>query len=200
MTPEQILTMLVLAFAGQDYRERIGTIDDYSEDRSAIGRLEAWNVGLDMAKDNPLFGVGLGRFTKAFTYYSNFQPRVAHNSWIQLSAECGFVAVTAYGMLVLFTVVSLVRIRRRIPLLAPGDQPLTITLGNVLEAALVGYLICGFFLSMEDFEFFYLLVGMVQILDRVTETRVRDAERRALAEAAATREGATPAGTGAGAA
>jgi probable O-glycosylation ligase (exosortase A-associated) len=160
--------------AGDSYRHRIGSIDDYQEERSASGRLEAWEVGVRMTVQNPVFGVGLQRFTDAFPHYSKWDPRVAHNSWVQLMAECGLIALSCYGGLVALTVLSLRRIRKRIAALPAESALLTSTLVSILEAALVGYLVCGFFLSMEDFEYFYLLVAMTQVLDRTSGGRVRE--------------------------
>lgn len=176
-----------LIFAGEEYRNRIGSIDEYEDDRSASGRLEAWEVGGRMMAHNPFFGVGLKQFVEAFPYYGNYEPREAHNSWVQLGAEAGLVALGSYGMLVLFTALALWRVRRRIPFLPEGrNRDLADTLSRIYEATLVGYLVCGFFLSMEDFEYFYLLVAMAQILDRITEKRVEHFQRERLL--AATRE------------
>lgn len=163
-------------FAGNEYKARINSINSYEEDRSATGRLESWEAGINMAVSNPLFGVGLKRYMTAFPYYSNFQPRVAHNSWVQLGAECGLVALACYGLLIVLTIRALVRIERRLPSLRSEHRDLTLQLARMIEATLVGYLVCGFFLSMEDFEFFYILVGMAQVLDRISETRLREAE------------------------
>ena len=164
-----------VAVAGEEYKGRIGSIDNFEEDRSAAGRLESWEAGINMATRNPLFGVGLKRYVQAFPYYSNFEPRAAHNSWVQLGAECGLVALACYGFLIVFTMNALRRIRKRLPLLRGRAARISEMLSEMYLVSMVGYLVCGFFLSMEDFEFFYLLVGMVQILDRVTEARVRDA-------------------------
>ncbi|MAF27411.1 MAG: hypothetical protein CME07_06050 [Gemmatimonadetes bacterium] len=109
----------------------------------------------------------------AFPYYSNSHPRVAHNSWVQLAAECGFVAVGAYSALIVLTALSLYRTRKRIPLLQEEQRRTVRTLEGAFSGSLIGYLVCGFFLSMEDFEFFYLLVALVQSLDRVTAARLK---------------------------
>ncbi|MEZ5065338.1 MAG: O-antigen ligase family protein [bacterium] len=167
------------ALAGDDYRNRIGSIDEYEDDRSASGRLEAWETGMNMMKHNPLFGVGLKQFQEAFPYYSNYEPREAHNSWVQLGSESGLVALAAYGILVLLTIRSVRRVDRMLKFLPESrNKELAWTLTRVYEATLVGYLVCGFFLSMEDFEYFYLLVGMAQILERITERRLEEQEER----------------------
>jgi probable O-glycosylation ligase (exosortase A-associated) len=164
-----------LAFAGAEYRARIHSISTYEEDRSATGRIESWKVGTAMAVKNPLFGVGLKRYMQAFPYYSNLQPRAAHNSWVQLGGECGLVALGCYAGLVLLTVRSLRRVGRRIPHLPPESGENSEVLVRMMEVSLIGYLVCGFFLSMEDFEFFYVLVAMSQVLDRTTAARVGEA-------------------------
>ena len=178
-----------IVFAGDRYRARIGSIDDYESDKSASGRLESWEAGLNMAVHNPFFGVGLKQYQTAFPYYSNHHPLVAHNSWVQIGAEAGLVALGSYGMLVLLTWRSLRRIRRRWDQFSGRHGEMIRSLTLIYEATLAGYLVCGFFLSMEDFEFFYLLVGMVLVLDRITEKRAeeRRAGERATASAAAAR-------------
>jgi hypothetical protein len=79
-------------------------------------------------------------------------------------------------MLVLLTIRSLLRVEKRMKALTGDRKRLTQQLVRMFEAALIGYLICGFFLSVEDFEFFYVLVAMVQILDRISEQRARENE------------------------
>lgn len=158
--------------AGDAYRDRLGSIQDYEEDSSAMGRLQSWEVGTEMALKNPLFGVGLKRYTHAFPYYSShYHARVAHNSWVQLAAEAGLVAVAAYGLLVLLTWNALRTVRRRWHLWEGRRYDLVRTLTNIYEALLVAYLVTGFFLSAEDFEFFYVLVAMVVVLERISERR-----------------------------
>ena len=164
-----------LLFAGADYRNRIHSINTYEEDRSATGRLESWGAGMKMATKNPFFGVGLKRYMNAFPYYSNFQPRVAHNSWVQLGAECGLVAVACYAALIVLTIQALRRVESRLVKLTGESARLSECLARILGAAIVGYLVCGFFLSMEDFEGFYILVAMAQVLDRITEARIQEA-------------------------
>ena len=161
-------------FTGDLYRARITSINTYEEDTSATGRFESWEAGRSMAMHNPLFGVGLKRYVAAFPAYSGSSARVAHNSWVQLAAECGLIAVGAYGILVLLTIISVRTIEKRIRTFTGPNRHLCEQLMRMFEACLAGYLVCGFFLSMEDAEFFYVLVGMVYVLDRITEARARE--------------------------
>jgi O-antigen ligase len=53
-------------------------------EESAAGRVDAWYAGLDMFKSNPMFGVGPGNFTQ-------YNELTAHNSFVLVLAETGFI-------------------------------------------------------------------------------------------------------------
>jgi O-antigen ligase len=156
------------------------SIGNYEQDKSATGRIDSWQAGLAMMSASPLYGIGFKRYVQEYPNYSRTFAREAHNSWVQLGAESGLIAVGSHIMLVLLTITTLRRVRRRLPLLPDETRPRSEALAGMYEAALAGYLVTGFFLSMEDFEFFYLLVGLAQILDRITEQRIL--ERMAVGE------------------
>lgn len=60
-------------------------LDQFSPDDEATrGRVEAWSEGLTMLTSHPLFGVGYSRFT-------DYNERVAHNSFIHTFAELGLL-------------------------------------------------------------------------------------------------------------
>ncbi|NNE44571.1 MAG: putative O-glycosylation ligase, exosortase A system-associated [Gemmatimonadetes bacterium] len=165
-----------VAVTGPRYVERMLTISNYEEDKSATGRLDSWKVGFRMMAANPFFGVGFKRYVTEYHTYGKTFAREAHNSWVQLGGESGLIAVGSHIMLVLLTGSAVLRIRRRLPYLPEESEKVTRTLVGCYESALVGYVVTGFFLSMEDFEFFFLLVAMAQILDRITEQRLREVQ------------------------
>lgn len=166
-----------VSVTGPRYVARIFSIGDYQEDKSATGRLESWQTGFKMILSSPITGIGFKRYVDAYHGFSTGFAREAHNSWVQLGAECGVIAMGSHLMLAFLTWRSIRRVRRRLPGLPEQSRRISGMLSGAYEGALVGYLVTGFFLSMEDFEFYYLLVAMAQILDRVTEQRVEELER-----------------------
>src|SRR5207249_4228232 len=83
--------LLIYQLAGPSVVARILTIEEYEKDRSATGRLEAWQAGFAMMQDRPLLGVGPDHFGR---YSAIYNPRVreglvAHNDFIQTAAETG---------------------------------------------------------------------------------------------------------------
>ncbi|MCA9002449.1 MAG: putative O-glycosylation ligase, exosortase A system-associated, partial [Planctomycetes bacterium] len=104
--------VVVVAFAPDEYKERLGTIQTYEEDGSAMGRIRAWKVALRMIEAHPMFGVGFNRFSQN---HLTFEPHptlgqlngdsalVAHNSYLQIWAEGGTPAFLIYLSLILAT-------------------------------------------------------------------------------------------------
>ncbi len=70
--------------------------DVISEEEALDPRLVSWKVGMEIIRDYPVFGVGVGNFTVAFPDYSNTKRHVAHNTFIQLAAECGLLTGLIY--------------------------------------------------------------------------------------------------------
>ena len=101
------------------------------------GRLGAWRDTVAIARDFPVFGVGLGAFGRAMLIYQTGDRRLmyaqAHNDYLQLAAEGGLLVMVPV-LLVLFTVVR--AIRRR--LAASEDDPLTFWIRRGAVAGLLG--------------------------------------------------------------
>jgi probable O-glycosylation ligase (exosortase A-associated) len=142
---------------------RMETIQTYEEDRSARGRLEAWQVATRIASDHPFMGGGFRTFTREqFDRYGFREGRDAHSIYFQVLGEHGFVGLALYLGLILSTLLSLRRLVRRRP-----DHPGKAWIpecARMVEASLVGYLIAGAFLSMSYFDLFYGLVALTVLL------------------------------------
>ena len=71
-----------------------------------VDRLKLAQVGLAMAKDHPLLGVGLGNFMHVFPNYnvSNMKaPFPAHNLYLDLAAQMGLPALLLYAGVIWLT-------------------------------------------------------------------------------------------------
>src|SRR4030095_9075766 len=52
-----LLAIIVFIAMPQSYKQRLMTLKNPQAESSAAGRLRAWGVATNMAKDNPFFGV-----------------------------------------------------------------------------------------------------------------------------------------------
>jgi O-antigen ligase len=87
----------VLLFASDLFFQRMGTISQYQEEGSAMGRIMAWTAATQMANDNPLLGVGGAHFSVKFGVEYRPQDFVgplpwlnAHSIYFMMLAEFGY--------------------------------------------------------------------------------------------------------------
>jgi len=109
-------------------------------DLSFQTRLNAWEVGLRVAEDNPLTGTGAGTFEAAWAKYAPLEfgatYYTAHNSYVQAMAELGLPGLAFLLMAVVFAMVNLWGMRRK-----TGDRG---TLASGLAGGLTAFLVCSF--------------------------------------------------------
>jgi O-antigen ligase len=128
-------------------------------EESAAGRVDAWYAGLEMFRDNPAFGVGAGNFTE-------YNELTAHNSFVLVLAETGFVgfvtwlAFVGYGFWMMLTIIRHVRV--------PGTDPeveaewaMEKQIALTLLLSLCGLFAAAFFLSRSYMVVLYLIAAMV---------------------------------------
>jgi putative inorganic carbon (hco3(-)) transporter len=157
-----LIPALAVAFiwqGGNLMKGRAETISQYQTENSAATRLQAWRAASRMIADHPFIGVGLASFGPAFPHYSEDQPREAHNTFFQITAESGVLAGAMYALIVIMCIVSLWgsanRLRGQDASLAGSSW-----LYSINEAALIafcGLVTCSLFLSLQVFEIFYCL-------------------------------------------
>ncbi len=142
----------ILSFMPAEWGMRIDTIQSYEQDGSAMGRIEAWKDTIYYAKQNPIMGGGFDR---------NPGGRAAHNIFIQVLGDHGYVGLVMFACLGLMTWVSAGRIRKRVK-----DKPDMKWMGDLMAMAqvcLAGYGSGGFFLSLAYFDLTYHLMIFVVI-------------------------------------
>jgi probable O-glycosylation ligase (exosortase A-associated) len=161
----------VLIYAPPQYFDRIKTIGSYQEDGSAQGRLEAWKSSINMALDNPVFGVGAGSFGVAFgTKYrtpgaANMPWLTAHSSYFLVLGEMGIPGIICILAIVLGNVIANLRLRKAV-LARAGPKPAATTQESVRVLLLtaggfVGFSIAGAFLSAAYYPHIFVLTGLL---------------------------------------
>jgi O-antigen ligase len=108
-----VFTVLLgsLYFGGEDALSRlVGTVNAADP---TTGRAHFWRGTLQMIKDHPLLGVGLGAFSDAYPRYDTgggtYRLEQAHNDYLQILSDAGLVG----GLLGLLFVAALFRMAFR---------------------------------------------------------------------------------------
>ncbi|MBN9429702.1 MAG: O-antigen ligase family protein [Burkholderiales bacterium] len=163
-----LIPALVVAYiwqAGDLMKERADSIDQFQQEQSASARLQIWGIARAMIADHPFLGVGLASFGPAFPSYSSDQPLVAHNTFFQVAAESGVLA----GLLFLLVILSSIKalLAKSKSLSAYPDDPNAVFVRSVSEAtlaAMIGFLVCAMFLSLQLYELFYFLCLVTNVV------------------------------------
>jgi putative inorganic carbon (hco3(-)) transporter len=132
-------------------RERITTSNGGS------GRSDLWTVGLRMVRAHPVSGVGVGNFPVVSRNYVlqpgtllrsdlifSSEPKIAHNTYLQIAAETGVPGLLLFLGIVLACLSCTLRAAR---LWARRHDRVMEALARSLLLALIGMLVADFFIS-----------------------------------------------------
>lgn len=149
----------------EQWYERMGTIQTYDQDASAIGRINAWWTAWNVAVRRPLIGGGFVMFqAPTFAEYAPDPDDVhdVHSIYFEMLGEHGFIGFFLFLLLLVLTWLKCSRIVR----LAKGHEGLkwASDLAAMVQVSFVGYLSAGAFLGLAYFDYVYHLIAVVVVV------------------------------------
>jgi probable O-glycosylation ligase (exosortase A-associated) len=143
--------------------ERMATIQNYEQDDSALGRINAWRTAFNVAQDR-VTGGGFEMFRwPVFRQYAPEPNRVhdAHSIYFEMLGEHGFPGLALFLTLLGFTWLKCGQIIRA----AKKETGLTWArdLAAMIQVSLVSYMASGAFLGLAYFNYVYHLVAIVTV-------------------------------------
>jgi O-antigen ligase len=165
------------AFAApQESRDRITKLD------GGTGRTDIWRIGGRMIEAHPVRGVGSGNFQLTsghyllerpgavkYDYFID-KPKVAHNTYLHILAELGFIGLALFLAIVCFAVACTYTAAKRF--MAAGDRDMEL-LARGLLLAIIGLLCADFFISAQYSKQLWLLLGLGPAMLAIAKTRAR---------------------------
>lgn len=124
-------------------------------DESASGRLEAWYEGIQMLKSYPL-GVGKGAFI-------DHHIRTAHNSYVLVAGELGFIGYSLWGGALIFTVLSgyfFIKNSLKLNIELSTEAKAELSVNKTLFFSMTGFIVTSFFLSRSYTVLLFIFLGM----------------------------------------
>ena len=150
-----LLGIVALSLMPEQWWDRMNTIKTYDGDDSALGRINAWWMALNLAKSN-LLGGGFMIYEKAvFEIYAPDPLRVhaAHSIYFQVLGEHGFIGLFIWlsiGVATWLTARSLIKHGKSDPRYEWAGL-----LGAMVQVSMIGYAVTGAFLSLTYFDLPY---------------------------------------------
>ncbi len=157
-----LLAPLLLLFMPPSWSNRMDTIGDYQADDSAQGRINAWYMAYNLARDRLLGGGFDVAEPSTFARYAPNPTDVhaAHSIYFQVLGEHGFVGLALYLMLGIFTWRCAAWIVRH----ADGQPELAWAahLATMIQASFIGFAVGGAFLSLVYYDVpYYLMAALI---------------------------------------
>ena len=100
------LALIVIAFVVPGpISSRFSSIFNLQEG-SNVGRIDMWQKSWKVARDYPLGGVGIGNYPLKIKPSANYrEPITAHNTYLDIAAETGIIAVLVWIILLVWTMI-----------------------------------------------------------------------------------------------
>ena len=177
-----ILGFATMIFMPEQWFARMDTINEYQSDASAMGRINAWWMAWNLAKDQ-FFGGGFDIYNLA--NFSRYAPvpndvHVAHSIYFQILGEHGFVGLFLF--LLLLRLVWREAGKLKVEGTRQPESKWTAELGAMCQVSLIGYAVGGAFLSLAYFDLPYNIMVIVVLARRWLDRKawLEEVEQRAL--------------------
>ncbi len=165
------VSVMVIAFMPSTWEDRMGTIQTYELDTSAMGRINAWWVTSKLANSRPTGG-GFEIYTPEI--FAKYAPdptdvKVAHSIYFSVLGEHGYVGLFLFMLIWLLSF----RLSRRIRIASAKnpDSLWTNQLAAMCQVSLVGYAVGGAFLSLAYFDLPYNILVILVVSMRWLEEK-----------------------------
>jgi putative inorganic carbon (hco3(-)) transporter len=155
------LAAIVIFFIPNEFMQRF---DVAGSDRTSIHRLERWNHGIDAMQKHPLLGVGFEAWTEYYPRNYEMEDKgtlLVHNIFIQCGSELGYVGMTIFVIMILACFVNTRKVRK----LNRGKEDRFLAIMSYgFDAALLGFLGSGFFVTVLYYPYFWVHCAMTTCL------------------------------------
>lgn len=163
-----IVAAIILMFMPQSWWDRMNTIETYEQDKSAMGRINAWWVAFNTANDS-ITGGGANMFIPSMFHQYAPNPwdvHDVHSIYFEMLGEQGWIGLTLFLSLIIYTWLrcnKIAKLAKNKPELKWAND-----LALMLQVSLIAYATSGAFLGLAYFDYFYDLIAAGLITWRVS--------------------------------
>ena len=174
-----VVGVIIFASMPDTWSNRMDSINDYDQDASALGRINAWWMAWNLALSHFPIGGGFNIYTGEM--FARFSPNpndihAAHSIYFQVLGEHGFMGLFIFlGMFISAWRCGswlIANTKNRPELRWARD------LAAMLQVSLVGYLVGGAFLSLAYYDFPYYVISMLAIARIVVKREITAIEKK----------------------
>jgi probable O-glycosylation ligase (exosortase A-associated) len=161
-----IAGLFTLLLAPDKWKQRMDPTRQDAMDGSAYSRINAWTFSWRLAQDFPIMGGGFETFTKELFVVYAPTPRDVHGPhsiYFGVLGEHGFVGLGLYLTMLTSCYLSARKILKWARI--RGDD-LVANYANMFIVSLAGFMVSGFFLGRQYFDYLYTILALIIALKR----------------------------------
>ena len=181
--PIVITLGLVLALAGaatlmpDNWIDRMGTIETYRSDASAVSRLQTWETIWNMVTSRPIVGdLANPQLYQTYSPYPDMEAFAPHSIYFQVLGEHGFVGLALFLALGL----TIWRRSKKLALACtnlPGLEWVPLLM-RMVQVSLVAFAAGGAFLGLLHYDLPYYLAAIVVLVEVAVTDKQSEKTRR----------------------
>ncbi len=173
-----LLGVSLLLFAPADYTQRMSTLENATEESSALGRILVWRWTLDYVSERPITGGGfdsyianagqLNRYLESdvSVNLSPNRPKAYHNIFFEVLGEQGYVGLAMYlGLIFLCW-----NMNRKLKNDNQNEEYLK-ALAKTLNYVIMIYSLCGLFIGIAYAPWIFYFIGLSVSLQNLLTTQ-----------------------------
>ncbi len=171
-----LLVPIAIGFMPDSWTERMSSIQTYDQDASAMGRINAWHMAINIANARPLVGGGFELYRpRVFAMYAPNPDdlHTAHSIYFQMLGEHGYV-----GLLLFLSLGILSWIKARQIITASKGRPeftWAAQLARAIQVSLIGFAVGGAFVNIGYWELQYYEMIVLVVVHRLVTVGTRSA-------------------------
>jgi putative inorganic carbon (hco3(-)) transporter len=145
-------------------QESLQRFEASGKDSTSLHRLERWNHGIDALKKFPLSGVGFDVWPEYYPENYNIEnpgSHLVHNVFVQCGSELGYPGLIVFLLMILACFSNTKNVRK---LSLGAEDRFLATMSYGFDAALLGFLGSGFFVTVLYYPYFWIHCAMTVCL------------------------------------
>lgn len=179
-----VMIPVAIGFMPDKWVERMWSIQNYDQDASSMGRINAWRMAINLANDRPLVGGGFEIYNEKV--YGRYAPNpddlhAAHSIYFQVLGEHGYVGLTLFLLLWLLVWRDASWIMKHSR--SRGELRWAFDLARMTQVSLVGYAVGGAFQNQAYFDLPYEILVATVLTRALVEKEIKGLEQKESAPA-----------------
>jgi len=164
-----IFALVLVAFLAFNFipEKQIERFQQAGKDQTSVSRIENWKKGLKIAEMYPVLGVGYKNWQIADRKLFYGDGLMAHNIFIECVSELGYAGLAVFILLIFVTLKNNSKTRNLVMTNNNIENKFIYYMAHALDAALIGYLVSGFFITVLYYPYFWINLSMAVALNNI---------------------------------